>query len=157
MNSQQTNAPPHGYRWNSCAKVVIIINCGPIPYNRVSYDFLFYTFILYLQYAKTRLIVGNYAGIVDVLAKTYRREGAHVFFKGFWANTASVFLYTGIFLMTYELVKQWQYDRMAEDAWLPVNHGWMVQSISAMSSSIVGVIICYPISRIITRLQADSG
>ncbi|XP_025419839.1 probable calcium-binding mitochondrial carrier CBG00135 [Sipha flava] len=110
-----------------------------------------------LENAKTRLIVGNHLGIADVLTKTYRTDGARGLYKGFWPNMASIFVYTGIFLMTYEHVKQLQYDRMAAGAWLPVSHEWMVHSISAMCSSVVGMILCYPISRIITRLQIENG
>jgi hypothetical protein len=128
-----------------------------MSYNRDSNTvYLSFTFDCF-QNAKTRLIVGNHLGIADVLTKTYRTDGARGLYKGFWPNMASIFVYTGIFLMTYEHVKQLQYDRMAAGAWLPVSHEWMVHSISAMCSSVVGMILCYPISRIITRLQIENG
>lgn len=143
---------------NNCVTDIIIkndIQCLIIGTANTVY--FFYFIFDYLQNAKTRLIVGNYTGISDVLAKTYRREGVRAFFRGFWPNTASIFMYTGIFLTTYEHVKQWQYDRMAAGVWLPVHHRWMAHSISAMCSSVVGTTLCYPIARIITRLQISSG
>jgi len=59
---------------------------------------------------KTRFVVGKYAHLGDVLLKTYKTGGPSAFFKGFWPNTISIFLFTGLDLITYEHIKHWQFD-----------------------------------------------
>eukprot|EP00102_Acyrthosiphon_pisum_P026072 XP_016663282.1 PREDICTED: calcium-binding mitochondrial carrier protein SCaMC-1-like isoform X2 [Acyrthosiphon pisum] len=111
------------------------------------------TLLYPLDTIKTRLIVGKYTNTMDVVAKTYKSGGVWAFFKGFWPSTLSIFLFAGIDLMTYEHIKEndshfhekYDYPR------------WFVSFYSAVISNAVGVVICYPISTIITRLQVDDG
>lgn len=94
---------------------------------------------------------------MDVVVKTYQNGGASAFFKGFWPSTLSIFLFTGIELMTYEHMKYWQLDRVDKTSPDGPQHQWTVNLVSALCSSVVGVTVCYPISTIITRLQVDDS
>lgn len=106
-----------------------------------------------LQILKTRLTVGNYSGIADVIVKTYKIGGTLAFFKGFYPSTLNMFFFAGIDLMTYEQIKHWQSKKPD----LIFQQDWSINLFSALCSSAVGVILCYPISTIITRLQVDDG
>ncbi|XP_060843880.1 mitochondrial adenyl nucleotide antiporter SLC25A24-like [Rhopalosiphum padi] len=90
---------------------------------------------------------------MDVVVKTYKNGGASAFFKGFWPSTLSIFLFTGIELMTYEHIKENYSHYCEKDDCLRL----IVNFYSAFISSTVGVVICYPISTVITRLQVDDG
>ncbi|CAI6354350.1 unnamed protein product [Macrosiphum euphorbiae] len=90
---------------------------------------------------------------MDVVAKTYKSGGVWAFFKGFWPSTLSIFLFAGFDLMTYEHIKE-NYSHLHEKYDYP---RWIVSFYSAVVSNAVGVVICYPISTIITRLQVDDG
>ncbi|XP_015368573.1 PREDICTED: calcium-binding mitochondrial carrier protein SCaMC-3-like [Diuraphis noxia] len=90
---------------------------------------------------------------MDVVVKTYKRGGVWAFFRGFWPGTLSIFLFTGIDLMTYEHIKE-NYSYFHGKDGCP---SWFVNFYSAFISNIVGVVICYPISTVITRLQVENG
>ncbi|XP_050062410.1 calcium-binding mitochondrial carrier protein SCaMC-1-like isoform X2 [Aphis gossypii] len=111
------------------------------------------TFLYPLDTVKTRLIVGKYTNFMDVVVKTYKNGGAWAFFKGFWPSTLSIFLFTGIELMTYEHIKENYSHYCEKDDYLRL----IVNFYSAFISSTVGVMICYPISTVITRLQVNDG
>lgn len=111
------------------------------------------TIIFHPQTVKTRFIVGEYTNTMDVVTKTYKSGGVWAFFKGFWPSTLSIFLFAGIDLMTYEHIKE-NYSHFHEKYDYPK---WIVSFYSAVISNAVGVVMCYPISTIITRLQVDDG
>ncbi|XP_022166820.1 probable calcium-binding mitochondrial carrier F17E5.2 [Myzus persicae] len=111
------------------------------------------TFLYPLDTVKTRLVVGKYTNTMDVVIKTYKSGGVWAFFKGFWPGTLSIFLFAGIDLTTYEHIKE-NYSHFREKDDCP---RWVVNFYSAFISNAVGVVICYPISTVITRLQVDDG
>ncbi|KAL5238771.1 hypothetical protein ACI65C_006181 [Semiaphis heraclei] len=122
-----------------------------VAYRAVKTNMYEYDIDLFI--VKTRLIVGQYTNIMDVVVKTYKSGGVWAFFRGFWPSTLSIFLFAGIDLMTYEHIKE-NYSYLHEKGDCP---SWIVNFYSAFISNIVGVVICYPISTVITRLQVDDG
>lgn len=111
------------------------------------------TIIFPSQIVKTRLIVGKYTNTMDVVVKTYKSGGVSAFFRGFWPGTLSIFLFAGIDLMTYEHIKEnYSYFHEKDD-----RPSWIVNFYSAFISNILCVVIFYPISTVITRLQVDDG
>lgn len=101
------------------------------------------------------MTVRDHASVADAVARTYRAGGPSAFFRGFWPSTVTVFLYTGIELTAYERLKQRLGPAAAAPG--PRESQWPVNLASALCSSAAGVVACYPISTIITRLQADDG
>ncbi|XP_050548439.1 calcium-binding mitochondrial carrier protein SCaMC-2-A-like [Daktulosphaira vitifoliae] len=105
--------------------------------------------VLYpVEITKTRLMVGHYKSVKEVINFTWKNEGLSGFFKGYVPHTTGMLIFTGIDLTVYEMAKQ-QFIGFNTPQWI-------LNMASAMCSSTFAHCTCYPISMLTTRLQVSS-
>ncbi|CAL1278405.1 unnamed protein product [Larinioides sclopetarius] len=109
-----------------------------------------------LEVLKTRLALrktGQYKSTWDAACKIYRTEGLRSFYKGYLPNLLGIIPYAGIELSSYETLKKSYTARHPEIK----EPGPMVLLGCGTASSSCGLIICYPLALIRTRLQAQAS
>jgi len=109
------------------------------------------TSIYPMEVVKTRLALqksGQFRGIIDAFYQIYAREGLRAFYRGYAANVCGIIPYAGIDLAVYETLKR---RFSPEDA---AASKWVVTACGAVAPS-CGMVTCYPLSLIRTRLQAQ--